>query len=550
MNSNYKHTTMKALSPLLLLSFFSFFSLISQAQLNGEFTEVTIPAPSLSNNLFNEPSSQDITIYLPPSYHEVDYAFPVVYFLEAWGCGHTAEAHLLGYDNRLSQENMEEMIVVMIEGCNTLLGAWFVNSDATGNWEDFVCYDVINYIDSHYRTIRKNQCRAIAGHSMGGHGALNLALKHPELFKNMYGLSPSIFKDIDIKPLLGFEEDSKIKDILDFLESLKDDNFESELNNLINSIPSSTQQVLVPLGIGAAFAPDTSGHVPFIQFPFSLDEKQQIVEDDSIMGIWIAGLGQWDKKIELYPENLTSYDTLIFSSVDNETILVDGVRYFHNILNRLNIENTIFNTSVQTYPNGHNDLTRLHIQMFPAFSATLWRDSSRFRSETEILAFELDNQILEAVIDPANGTIEAFISDTSSLEAISPHISLSDGAWETPMANQELDFSWGPIVFRVTSGDYQNNKLWTVTITQLSNSKIDNNELGAISIFPNPTLGVINITGLTAPAKIKIYNLQGQLLKSFQQDQNTIDISDLQPGVYFLNLTTEDKTLVRKVVRE
>lgn len=71
-----------------------------------------------------------------------------------------------------------------------------------------------------------------------------------------------------------------------------------------------------------------------------------------------------------------------------------------------------------------------------------------------------------------------------------------------------------------------------------------------IFLFPNPTSGIINITGLSVPANIKIYDLQGQLLKSFLQVQNTIDISNLHPGIYIMNIISGDKRLVKKVIRE
>ncbi len=71
-----------------------------------------------------------------------------------------------------------------------------------------------------------------------------------------------------------------------------------------------------------------------------------------------------------------------------------------------------------------------------------------------------------------------------------------------------------------------------------------------ISIFPNPTSGIINITGLTKPAKIKLYSVQGQLLISKNQGVNNIDISDMPVGVYFLGLSSDDlfmwKTIIKK----
>jgi len=71
-----------------------------------------------------------------------------------------------------------------------------------------------------------------------------------------------------------------------------------------------------------------------------------------------------------------------------------------------------------------------------------------------------------------------------------------------------------------------------------------------LDIFPNPTSGIINISGLSEPAELKVYSIQGQLLKSAAQVQNTVDISDLPAGVYFLNISTGDKTFLKKITKE
>ena len=72
-----------------------------------------------------------------------------------------------------------------------------------------------------------------------------------------------------------------------------------------------------------------------------------------------------------------------------------------------------------------------------------------------------------------------------------------------------------------------------------------------IVLFPNPTSGIINTIGLTQPANIKIYNLQGQLLNSYYQvNNNTITLSDLHSGVYIMNLMVGDEIVVKKIVKE
>ena len=74
---------------------------------------------------------------------------------------------------------------------------------------------------------------------------------------------------------------------------------------------------------------------------------------------------------------------------------------------------------------------------------------------------------------------------------------------------------------------------------------IDNQIVG---IFPNPTSGIIKISGLTQPAEVKIYSVQGQLLKSEYQKTNKIDISALPVGVYFLNITTRDQVINKTII--
>lgn len=65
-----------------------------------------------------------------------------------------------------------------------------MNSPVAGNWEDFIARDLVGYVDTHYRTIAGPEGRAIAGHGMGGFGALSIATKHAETFRVVYAMSP------------------------------------------------------------------------------------------------------------------------------------------------------------------------------------------------------------------------------------------------------------------------------------------------------------------------------------------------------------------------
>ncbi len=166
---------------------------------NGGVTHVdTVPAPSLRANLVGDPDRRAMTVYLPPSYRSRPLRrYPVVYLLHGFAADH--RAFIRGaYQNlniRLSMDSLiragavGEMIVVTPNAQNAYDGSFYANSPVTGNWEDFIVRDLVSFVDRRYRTVRSAKGRGIAGHSMGGYGALRIGMRNPEIFSAMYGMS-------------------------------------------------------------------------------------------------------------------------------------------------------------------------------------------------------------------------------------------------------------------------------------------------------------------------------------------------------------------------
>jgi S-formylglutathione hydrolase FrmB len=92
-------------------------------------------------------------------------------------------------DSVLRAGAVREMIVVMPNGENAYGGSFWVNSPATGQWEDYLLRDVVAHVDRRYRTLPRSASRAVAGYSMGGYAALRLAMRHPDTFSTVYALS-------------------------------------------------------------------------------------------------------------------------------------------------------------------------------------------------------------------------------------------------------------------------------------------------------------------------------------------------------------------------
>jgi putative tributyrin esterase len=130
---------------------------------------VKVPSESLG-------SEQVATILLPASYAESRQRYPVLYLLHGGGQDHAAFAMRSWFRAQAARE----MIVVT----PNVGESWYVNSvvDPKAKYEDFVVKDLVEYMDSRYRTVASRDGRAVAGVSMGAWGAMLLGLKHPQLF--------------------------------------------------------------------------------------------------------------------------------------------------------------------------------------------------------------------------------------------------------------------------------------------------------------------------------------------------------------------------------
>lgn len=93
-------------------------------------------------------------------------------------------------DGLIATGTSKEMIVVVPNGRNAYFGSFYTNSPVTGGWEDFVARELVRWVDGNFRTVAAAESRGIAGHSMGGYGAIMLGMKHPDVFGAFYALSP------------------------------------------------------------------------------------------------------------------------------------------------------------------------------------------------------------------------------------------------------------------------------------------------------------------------------------------------------------------------
>ena len=143
---------------------------------------------ALRDNSLGDPARRQIPIYLPPGYERSGRRYPVIYWLHGFtGTGLSAMNYnpwvpsLPELIDRLIQEGAPPAILVMADGWTTYGGSQYINSSATGRYEDAV-KELVAYVDTYYRTMASRNHRGVNGKSSGGYGALVLAMRNPNLF--------------------------------------------------------------------------------------------------------------------------------------------------------------------------------------------------------------------------------------------------------------------------------------------------------------------------------------------------------------------------------
>lgn len=187
-----------------------------------------IDAASLRGNAAGLPSARNVTVYLPEGYAaDPGKRFPVVYYLTSFfeddrapWANNAAQAL---FDQAIAKGVIGGFIMVTADCTKPAGGSWYVNSPATGNWEDFVARELIAWVDARYRTLASSNSRGIAGDRMGGHGAIRLAMRHPEVFGAVYALHP-IGMGPGVQPMFSRPNWQLLQDAKS-LEDLRSDGF-------------------------------------------------------------------------------------------------------------------------------------------------------------------------------------------------------------------------------------------------------------------------------------------------------------------------------------
>jgi S-formylglutathione hydrolase FrmB len=151
----------------------------------GRFEEHTVRSRVLEGNPLGDPHERPLWVYLPPGAgDDPDRRYPSIYVIQ----GYTGQVDMWWNRTALRPtvpELVDDLfagtgdrpapppaIVVFVDCWTSLGGSQFLNSPGTGRYLDYLCDEVVAYVDERYPTLPAREHRGIAGKSSGGYGAM------------------------------------------------------------------------------------------------------------------------------------------------------------------------------------------------------------------------------------------------------------------------------------------------------------------------------------------------------------------------------------------
>jgi enterochelin esterase-like enzyme len=160
-----------------------------QRALAGRLDELTVVSDVLADNPLGDPATRPLYVYVPegiaPGQRVV-----AVYVIQGmtgqadmWFNRSAFEPTLIErLDELFADPAVPRAVIVLVDAWTSYGGSQFINSSATGRYLDYLCDEVVPFIDAHYPTIADRGARGLTGKSSGGYGAMVVPMLRPDVF--------------------------------------------------------------------------------------------------------------------------------------------------------------------------------------------------------------------------------------------------------------------------------------------------------------------------------------------------------------------------------
>src|SRR5580698_6461451 len=186
------------MKPILLAIIFAWLTSASalSASPKSQLIVRELRSDAIAHNKIGIDPQRHFLVYLPADYDASSpQRYPVIYFLPnpfqagyRFDFDHHDAQNL--FDRAIAAGVITKFILVTVDMTTPLGTSWNANSSVTGNWEDFMVQELVPYIDANFKTIPTRDSRGIAGVFIGGHGAIRIGMRHPDVFGSVYAMHP------------------------------------------------------------------------------------------------------------------------------------------------------------------------------------------------------------------------------------------------------------------------------------------------------------------------------------------------------------------------
>ena len=159
--------------------------------MHGTLDRLVVESGVLADNPLGDPARRPLHVYLPPGV-ERDHPrpLPTVYVIQ----GYTGQLDMWtnrdpfgttvieAFDALFASGSCPDAVLVLVDAWTSYGGSQFLNSSATGRYLDYLCDEVVEFVDARYPTIADRDHRGIAGKSSGGYGAMVVPMLRPDVF--------------------------------------------------------------------------------------------------------------------------------------------------------------------------------------------------------------------------------------------------------------------------------------------------------------------------------------------------------------------------------
>ncbi len=286
---------------------------------------------ALRGNPLGDPHVREIPVYLPPGYEvERGRRYPVIYWLHGFtGIGLSSIAKSLWTPSlpelmdRVIAAGAPPAVLVMPDGSTRYGGSQYINSAATGRYEDHIVQELVPYIDRTYRTKPGAEHRGVVGKSSGGYGAVVLAMRNPTIFGGVASHSGDMYFEACYKPFFW-----KALNVINRHGGV--DGFLRAFEAMPKKARDAADALTILVAMGQAYSGNADG---------GFDLPVDVASGELREGVWARWLA-WDPVVmaERYADVLREMRLIyIECGTKDEWNLHYGARIFHRRLEALGI---------------------------------------------------------------------------------------------------------------------------------------------------------------------------------------------------------------------